>query len=297
VLSSWLVRLSRAYGAEPTRFCAQVWPHHALWSRDIDTGTDHEILLVLAAKTATPRARVLATTVRGYRGYRPDDLWLMKRPPWLLRLGMRSRTRSRPWLQYCPYCLREDADPYFRRCWRLAFVTVCPDHHRRLLDRCEVCGAVVNMHRLPSDAETMTQCHDCWSDLRCAQAPRLGRSATSHRLVRCQTFLVQTMRTGRCRLWGPSTIQGTRFFEVLHRRVRVFLTTMRAPAFREVFGTYGPGTMLPSRVASPTPRSIEGLGVEDRLELMRFVSLWFDQRPEEFMQLNPEIDLRQVGRL
>jgi TniQ len=221
----------------------------------------------------------------------------MKRPPWLLRLGLRALTRSRPWLQYCPRCLREDADPYFRRCWRLAFVTVCPDHHRRLLDRCEACGAVVNLHRLPGDAETMTQCHDCRDDLRGAQAPILGRSATSHRLVRCQTFLLQTMRIGWCRLWGPSTIQGALFFGVLHRRVRVFLTTMRASAFREVFGADGPGAMLPSRMVSPTSRSIEGLGVEDRLELMRFVSWWFDQRPEEFLQLNSEIDLRQMGRV
>jgi hypothetical protein len=98
-------------------------------------------------------------------------------------------------------------------------------------------------------------------------------------------------------LWGPSTIQSALFFGVLHRRVRVFLTTLRAPAFREVFGAYGPGARLPSHMASPTPRSIEGLGVEDRLELMRFVSCWFDQRPEQFMQLNSEIDLRPMGRV
>jgi hypothetical protein len=110
---------------------------------------------MLTAKTATPLPRVLATTVRGYRGYRTEDLRLMKRPPWLLRLGLLSLTRSRPLLQYCPRCLREDADPYFRRCWWLAFVTVCPDHHRRLVDCCEACGAVVNMHQLPGDAETM----------------------------------------------------------------------------------------------------------------------------------------------
>jgi hypothetical protein len=155
---------------------------------------------------------------------------------------------------------------------------------------------VVNMHQLPGDAETMTQCHDCRDDLCGAHAPILDRSATAHRLVRCQTFLLRTMRTGWCRLWGPSTIQGAWFFGVLHRRVRVFLPTMRAPAFREVFGAYEPGARLPSRMASPTSRSIEGLGVEDRLELMRFVSWWFDQRPDEFMPLNAEIDLRPMGR-
>jgi hypothetical protein len=50
-------------------------------------------------------------------------------------------------------------------------------------------------------------------------------------------------------------------------------------------------------MASPTPRSIEGLGVEDHLDLMRFVSWWFDQQREEFMQLNSEIHLRQMGRV
>jgi TniQ len=295
VLSSWLVRLSRAYGAEPTRFCAQIWPHHAVWSRDMDHGTDHEVLQVLTAKTATPRARVLATTVRGYRGYRPEDLRRLKRPPWLLRLGLHSFTRSRPWLQYCPQCLREDVDPYFRRCWRLAFVTVCPTHARRLLDRCEACGAVVNFHRLPGDAETMTQCHGCWGDLRGAQAPTLRRIAEDHRVVQFQTFLLTTMRTGTCRVTGANAIPGARFFGMLHRRVRIFLAALYAPAFQEAFGAYGPSRWLPSDHAGPAQRSIEGLGVEDRFKLMRFVSWWFGQWLAPFLRRAAEAQLGEVG--
>ena len=148
VLSSWLVRLSRAYGTDPIRFCAQVWPRHEVWNRDIDKGTDDKLLRVLSAKTATSRRRVLATTVRGYSGYRVEDLSVMNRSPWLLRVGLHSFTRSRPWLQYCPHCLQADGDPYFRRCWRLAFVTICSQHHRRLLDRCGNCDAVINFHCL-----------------------------------------------------------------------------------------------------------------------------------------------------
>ncbi|HEY7711072.1 MAG TPA: TniQ family protein, partial [Candidatus Entotheonella sp.] len=96
VLSSWLARLSRAYGTDPIRFCALVWPRHAVWNRDIDKGTDDELLRVLSTKTATSRRRVLATTVRGYSGYRVEDLSVMNRSPWLLRVGLRSFTRSRP---------------------------------------------------------------------------------------------------------------------------------------------------------------------------------------------------------
>jgi hypothetical protein len=220
----------------------------------------------------------------------------MKRPPWLLRLGRRSLTRSRPWLQYCPHCLREDADPYFRRCWRLTFVTVCPDHHRRLLDRCGACGAVVNFHRLPGIAKAMTVCHSCRCDMRCAQAPTLRRNANDQRWVQFQTFLLTTMRTGRCRVVGSSSIQGARFVGELHRCVRVFLTTMHVPVFREAFGAYVPSALLHSHGASPLQRSIEVLGIEDRMKLMRFVSWWFGQWPARSMQCGAEAQRGEMDR-
>jgi hypothetical protein len=290
VLSSWLVRLSRAYGADPARFCAQVWPHRALWNRDIDRGTDDEPLALLAARTYTHRLRALATTFRGYKGYVTEDLRVMKRPPWLLRVDLHARTRSRPWLQYCPQCLQEDADPYFRRGWRLAFVTACPQHHRRLLDRCGNCGAAINFHRLPGDTETMTLCHRCRCDLRFAQAPPLGRSTEYHRLIRFQTFLLKALRTGKCRLWGLHSIQSTLFFAVLHRHVWIFLTTMHAPVFREAFGAYRKCASLVSHFALLPQRSIEVLGVEDRLAFMLFLSWWFEQRPEGLMRLGSEVE-------
>lgn len=292
VFSSWLLRLIRAYGAGPPRFCAQVWPQRAVWNRDIDKGTDDKLLEVVAVKTATPRTRVVATTLRGYRGYRTEDLRARKQLPWLLRLGVRSYTRSRAWLQYCPRCLHEDADPYFRRCWRLAFVTVCPAHHRRLLDRCGDCGAVANFHRLPSDADTMAQCDSCRGDVRLAHAPLLGRSPAYHRLVWFQTFLLHTMRTGRCRVGRFNAVPGARFFAVLHTRVRLFLTARHAPAFREAFGTSLPSSFFERPGRSPHQRSLEGLSVEERLEFMFFLAWWFEQRLAGFITRGSEVDFR-----
>lgn len=82
-LSSWLARLSRAHGANPIRFCTQALPHRKVWQWDVDKGTDDALLLELAAKTSTPRKRVLGTTIRGYPGYLTEDLMVTKRPPWL----------------------------------------------------------------------------------------------------------------------------------------------------------------------------------------------------------------------
>ena len=53
--------------------------------------------------------------------------------------GQRGR-RQAAWLQFCPQCLAEDEEPYFRREWRLATTIVCARHGSRLLDRCPACG-------------------------------------------------------------------------------------------------------------------------------------------------------------
>lgn len=105
LLSSWLVRLGRAYGAKPTRFCAAVWRHPSFWHRDIDKRIYEPVLTVLAEKTATPRARVLDTTLRGYAGFPEHELYHNGLSPRVLSIGLRNGRRQRYWLQYCPYCL------------------------------------------------------------------------------------------------------------------------------------------------------------------------------------------------
>jgi hypothetical protein len=291
VLSSWLSRLSRAYGAEPARFCSSLGLKRAVWRTDLDKGIDEELLFMLATKTATPRTHVMATTVRGYRSYPKKELAARQRPPWLLSVHRRSHARYRPWFQYCPHCLHEDADPYCRRSWLLAFVTVCPDHHRRLLDRCGACGAVVTLHWFPGDAEIIMLCHGCQYDIRSTQAPLLQGSLHDQRLVRFQAFLLHTMQSGRCRLGGYSSIGGTLFFRVLDRLAQFYLTTMHASLFQEAFDQYEPIAFATPPSAAQRQQSIEVADVEERLELMRFVSWWIERRPGRFMAFCEESEL------
>lgn len=236
VLSSWLVRLSLAYGAQPTYFYAQLWPHNPVWRRDIDKGTDTEFLEMLALKTATSRRRVLATTARGYPGYRFEDLMAKPQSPWLLYQSVRFVIRRKPWLQYCPHCLQSDPDPYFRRFWRLAFITVCPEHHRCLLDRCAHCHSVVNFYLLPGDTEALTLCQNCRYDMRLAQTLVISESMDNQRhLLQLQAFLLETLTSGWCQLRGLPVIRSGDFFDRLRQLILRFLTTMHTPLFRDVF--------------------------------------------------------------
>lgn len=56
--------------------------------------------------------------------------------------------QQEPIYRYCPRCLAEDAQPYIRRSWRLAYSVVCRKHHIVLHDRCPHCMARINLTHL-----------------------------------------------------------------------------------------------------------------------------------------------------
>ncbi len=66
-----------------------------------------------------------------------DRLTRSRHPLWVIP----SRTYKSPrWgSMFCPDCLAENDEPYFRLQWRMAYVVSCPKHQRWLLDRCPAC--------------------------------------------------------------------------------------------------------------------------------------------------------------
>src|SRR5947209_15013384 len=123
------------------------WPHKSIWNRDIYKSADAEVLRTLSEKTATPAERVRATTLAAYEGMLYEKHNHFGPTAWIMPVGVYHRTRRQFGLQYCPRCLADDKDPYYRRRWRLAFMVLCETHHTLLLDRCPRCGAAVNFHR------------------------------------------------------------------------------------------------------------------------------------------------------
>ena len=89
--------------------------------------------------------------------------------------GRRGR-RQAAWLQFCPQCLAEDEQPYFRRQWRLATTIACARHGSRLLDRCPACGQALAPFNQAS-LRAQNDCAACGFDLASAKAPRLGAGA------------------------------------------------------------------------------------------------------------------------
>jgi len=127
LLSSWLTRLALAHGQTVASFTSRVWPGRILVARDVDLWNDPGIFETLSIKTGTPPARVFAATLASYEG------WLFDKPrqchlPWALPRYLNISPHRPFGLQFCPWCLASDKEPYFRRggwpSWFCAHYTV-----------------------------------------------------------------------------------------------------------------------------------------------------------------------------
>lgn len=103
--------------------------------------------------------------------------------PWILPLHLYHRKRLGHGLQFCPTCLREDGEAFYRAVWRVALYTFCPTHEVMLWDRCPHCGEGVAFHRLElgrpgvRDAPSLAQCWACGLDFRTAPCRSVNNEA------------------------------------------------------------------------------------------------------------------------
>jgi hypothetical protein len=174
LLSSWLVRIAHANGEKVQSFCNHEFgSRHQIWNRDIDRLAPEWLLTKLSEKTATPIERVRQTTLKRYEGVLFDHSSLSGIEKWITPLRIYHRTRKSHGLQFCPECLKEDKEPYFRTHGRIAFYTFCSKHNVMMHDRCPCCGEPVVFQRIElgkGNEETgqdkpLSTCFNCGFDL------------------------------------------------------------------------------------------------------------------------------------
>ncbi|WP_369597788.1 TniQ family protein [Aquitalea aquatica] len=181
LLSSWLVRVAHANGLKVQTFCDHEFgSERQLWNRDIDRLAPTWLVETMSEKTGTPLKCAMATTLLTYEGKLYNKYHPSGQLRWILPLQIYHRKRRGHGLQFCPQCLDEDTEPYYRKAWRVGLYTFCPKHNVMLLDRCPRCGYGVAFHRLelgrPSvvKAPSLASCWYCDFDLRTAPAPPIS---------------------------------------------------------------------------------------------------------------------------
>jgi len=273
LLSSWLVRTARANGLKLQTFCDRVFgKEHQLWNRDIDRSAPEWLLESMCEHTGTPLERVRRTTLDIYRGrlYRRRNAAGQLR--WMLPVGVYHRTRRRFGMQFCPQCLADDQEPYFRTLWRVATLTFCPSHRLCLHDRCPACEAPVIFHRRelgrPSitDSGALSLCHACDYDLRDTEHRPFApyEASTANELDQLADYI--------CGADGGLNIGHT---DVLHQLCKVMVSTHKSSSL----ATFVTSAIGAENVAVPRGRrAFESRPIEHRAHIIQLAA-WLLANP------------------
>ena len=178
-LASWFSRIAEANAVKQhtlafMRLGAQKPP----WSWVLDVEGGEWFLKALCDTTGTPFHVAQRTTLAEYSGIIFPASQQGTRRQWILPTKTPSSKISTSGTQFCPRCLSEGGQPYYRKQWRLALYTFCPIHMKRMLDACPTCGTHVAFHKRDcgvdvDQAASITQCLNCGDDLRSAKPQRL----------------------------------------------------------------------------------------------------------------------------
>lgn len=172
LLSSWIVRLAEANAIKLQTLSWMLFGNErSPWNRDIDRNAPRWLIEALSQHTATNYWDVFHTALVTYRTRLYPRRQAVGQLRWILPVrsyGMRRRAFGQ---QFCPLCLANDPQPYFRKQWRVALFTYCPKHRIELHDACPACGTPViifrgDFGRELKDARPMHVCHACGYDFR-----------------------------------------------------------------------------------------------------------------------------------
>ena len=178
LLSSWLMRIAHGHGLKVQTFCNLIFGNrYQVWNRDVDRLGPPWLMDALVQCTGVAPDIAYGTTLRAYEGQLYRRFRTSGALQWIQTLQMYHRKRKGYGIQFCPKCLREGEQVYYRRIWRVSFYTMCAQHRCTLLDRCPDCGAGISFHRtdvgqyqLDELAGVLVKCHQCGSDLSQAEA-------------------------------------------------------------------------------------------------------------------------------
>jgi hypothetical protein len=292
LLSSWLVRLSMAHGQKLHTFCSLAWPGKAIWNRDIDKSADAKIVNTLSNKTATSITKVFATTLAAYEGVLYEKHNHFGPTAWLMPVGIYHRTRIQYGLQYCPHCLAEDGQPYFRRKWRLAFMVICERHHTLLHDRCEQCGLAINFHRDELGnfgkfaPNSMIYCYACGFDLRLTQVGK-SSSCVMAAEIEFTAKLLQIITNGVAEVTHTMSTYSHLYFTVLRQLMKIMgMRSKKVDKLRKAISeTYGAEDYTPEGERQP---DVQEQSIQKRRQLLSLTRCLLEEWPDRFIALSQE---------
>lgn len=236
LLSSWLIRLALLHRTAPMTFTNLYMPEtkNRLWSSDLDLQAGPELITRLAEKSDAPIEDLQRMTLGSYAGYLFETAYgTTGGTPFVNPLGMRGRRNKLPGVRYCPLCLMEDKEPYFRKHWRLSISVACLKHRCYLLDRCQKCGSPVTVY-LSCRSGALDSCYMCGEKF--VKAPVVYPDKDNG-VFRVLERICSIINDGYVIIGynhdSPSPVYSHLYFQVLHQLLKLMLNRRYGKQLRE----------------------------------------------------------------
>lgn len=269
----------------PITFLNAVWGSaRSLLNQDLDNYVPDQIVDRMMKGLDFDGDIIRGMTMESYRGSLLDNHNPVGRNPWILPTTVKSNERRRGGLQFCPLCLTSDPTPYFRRKWRIAFVTTCTTHGVLLRDRCPKCDVPVHQHR----TDNRLRCWKCNAWL-CAPETRVAAIRGDH--VEWQRKHEASLETGWAIL-GDRLVRSPVMFAILRQVAALLVNGPKATALRSASARTVGGS--PAPYEKPTRRQpFEYLDVAERHRLFDMVERLMQGWPIRFVDACQQAGLRR----
>lgn len=221
IFSSWMARAAVCNGEGLSRFIKLTIPELRAIDKSIDNFLSETMIKRVSTKMNTSFRCVHQTTLDSYVGFVCEtDTNRCHRKYNILNSGETSALRY--FQQFCPICLKE-GKAYFRKTWRLSFVTVCCVHNCLLEDRCSKCGSPVlvmsNKHqdKRRTYLGSISTCHKCLHDL-----SDIDRRPALESVINDTKLYLKVLNRGFYELENERWIYSFSFFLVLRHFIQIY---------------------------------------------------------------------------
>lgn len=258
IASSWLMRNAIANGQHFWTFAYYSVGSHGMWNRDMDSRILGKYQKALSYKLKQPESVIFNTTLFSYAPNLYPGSGINKQMKWVMPLGINVKAKHFG-MQFCPCCLKEDEQPYYRKYWRLAFMVTCPKHGVWLHDRCTGCAASV-LHKKIKPAqndvygfEDMARCHHCGFDFRQAFA-----AEADAKIVKLNQEQMHLLKCGHGVIGETYRANAEQYFYKLHLKLVVLKNQVKVLYSNQSLSE-----------AIPKKQEFEFGSVDQRLEIIR----------------------------
>jgi hypothetical protein len=225
LLSSWIVRISKYNYLNFSSFLSEYCEIRSQNFPNFDLTYNPSLFKLLANHTNTKFDEVLKTSLHYEQGY----VFLFSdntaKIHWLKSDSGHSIYKDSE-LSYCPICISNDSDPFYRKAWRYSFNTVCSDHKIFLRQTCPHCLLPYNYLKSlnnPRD-DPIKSCGHCNKDISKSQPDGEVNAPLANHLSTYQDTLWKGIQEGSFQIGSHRPLHSLAYMTIL-RNIAMSITT------------------------------------------------------------------------